>query len=63
MLPAMQPTKKRYLVDDVEVTLVQDDQGVRWQCASCEGSCQHMLQAAAWVTLESWKGQERVELH
>ena len=63
MLPAMQITEKCFLVDEVEVTLIRDDHGARWQCARCESGCQHILKAAAWITLESWKGGEQIELH
>ena len=63
MLVTMKPTEQRYLVDDAEVTLARDELGARWTCASCEGGCKHILQAAAWVTVESWKDGEQEELH
>jgi len=63
MLAAMKPTEQRYLVDDAEVTLARDELGARWTCANCEGGCQHILRAAAWVTVESWKDREPGELH
>lgn len=62
-LRPMKPTEQRYLVDDAEVTLAHDELGARWTCASCEGGCQHILRAAAWLTVESWKDREPAELH
>ena len=54
MLQPMKRTEQRYLVNEVEVTLVRDERGALWQCEQCRGQCEHILQAAAWLTLESW---------
>jgi len=53
----MKRTEQRYLVNEVEVTLVRDEKGVLWECEQCPGQCEHILQAAAWLTLESWSAQ------
>ena len=59
----MKRTEERYLVDGVEVALVRDDTGVRWECEECAGRCAHVLGAAVWLTLQSWSDGERAELH
>ena len=59
----MKRTERRYLVDGVEVLLVQDEAGVRWECEECSGRCAHVLGAAVWMTLQSWSDGERAELH
>jgi hypothetical protein len=63
MLERMERTKQRYLVNDVPVSLVRDEHGTRWECAQCHGQCEHILQVAAWITLQSWAGETRVNLH
>lgn len=59
----MNPTAQSYLVNGVEVILVRDQHGARWQCGMCAGNCEHILKAAALMTLESWSSQETSELH
>ena len=54
MLRAMKRIEQMYRVSGVEVTLVRDQRGARWECDECRGECEHVLQAAAWVTLQSW---------
>jgi hypothetical protein len=63
MLGVMEQTKQRYLVNDIEVTLVRDERGTRWECGQCRGECEHILQAAAWMTLQSWAGSVPLNLH
>jgi hypothetical protein len=41
-------------VDGIEVLLVRDGSGVRWECSVCCKECEHELKAAAWITLQSW---------
>lgn len=41
-------------VDGVEVLLVRDESGARWECSVCRDECDHKLKAAAWMTLQSW---------
>lgn len=59
----MKRTEQRYMVDGVEVALVQDEAGAHWECGECAGRCVHVLRAAVWVTLQSWSKVERTELH
>ena len=60
----MKRTEQRYLVNEVEVRFVRDEKGAQWECDQCRGQCEHILQAAAWVTLESWSaGSRRLDLH
>ncbi|MEJ0035838.1 MAG: hypothetical protein WDO68_07125 [Gammaproteobacteria bacterium] len=61
----MKRTEQRYLVNDVEVTLVRDETGALWECERCRGQCEHILQAVAWMTLRSWAGDSHTkpELH
>jgi hypothetical protein len=59
MLSPMKKTEQRYLVNEVEVTFVRDERGGSWECRECHGQCEHILQAAAWVTLQSWNGPSR----
>ncbi len=54
----MKRTEQRYLVNEVEVTLVRDERGAMWKCELCRGQCEHILQAAAWLTLESWSAHQ-----
>lgn len=56
-------TEQTYLVNDVSVTLVRDEKGARWECGKCKGECEHVLRAAAWLTLQSWNSAPRAELH
>ena len=63
ILRGMKKTEQRYRVDDVEVVLVRDRQGARWECEECPGRCEHILMAAAWMTLQSWSGEKRTDLH
>ena len=55
----MKRTEQRYRVNEVEVTLVRDENGALWECDQCRGQCEHILQAAAWVTLQSWTANSR----
>jgi hypothetical protein len=59
----MDRTEKRYVVNGVGVVLVRDETGARWECEACDGDCQHILQAAAMMTLQSWANRERPGLH
>jgi len=59
----MSRTEETYLVGDVAVTLVRDEGGARWECGRCTGQCEHILNAAAWLTLQSWAETQQVELH
>jgi hypothetical protein len=63
MLRAMKRIEQRYLVNEVEVILVRDHSGARWVCGQCRGECEHILQAAARMTLDSWTDDGRVKLH
>jgi hypothetical protein len=51
----MQSTEQRYIVDGFTVTLIRDQGRVRWECGCTRPDCTHMLQAAVWLTLESWQ--------
>ncbi len=59
MLSPMKRIEQRYLVNEVEVTLVRDEKGALWECGQCRGHCEHILQAAAWMTLQSWSANSR----
>jgi hypothetical protein len=59
----MKQTEQRFLVNDFEVVLVRDQHGVRWECKGCPAQCEHILQAAAWLTLQSWDLNGRPNLH
>jgi len=59
----MKRTEQHYLVNDIEVTLVRDQHGAHWECGQCRGQCEHILQAAAWTTLQSWACEKVIELH
>jgi hypothetical protein len=63
ILGTMRRTEERYLVNDVEVLLVRDETGARWECSHCRNQCEHILQAVAWMTLQSWAGNKRADLH
>jgi hypothetical protein len=63
MLAAMKNLERRFVVDGVAVTLVRNEAGARWLCEDCGEDCAHVLQAATWMTLESWAGAEQTELH
>jgi hypothetical protein len=55
MLRAMtEPDVQTFEVDGIEVSLVRDARGARWECSVCRGDCDHKLKAAAWMTLQSW---------
>ena len=60
---SMKPTEQRYRVGDVEVTLIREGTKVRWECGQCRRQCQHILQAAAWMTLQSWMQGGESTLH
>jgi hypothetical protein len=59
----MKRTEQRYLVNEIEVTLVRDKNGARWECGQCRGQCEHILQAVAWMTLQSWATETGERLH
>jgi hypothetical protein len=63
MLRLMKRTEQRFLVNDFEVVLVRDQHGARWECQACSAQCEHILQAAAWLTLQSWGSDARPNLH
>ena len=58
----MKRIEQLYCVGDVEVTLIRDQHGARWECDQCRRECEHVLQAAAWMTLSSWAEEERQTL-
>lgn len=49
-----EPDLQAFEVDGVEVLLVRDATGARWECSVCRDECEHELKAAAWMTLQSW---------
>jgi hypothetical protein len=55
MFVAMKENEQRYLVSGFAVTLVRAEQGVRWECGCGRDACAHVLQVAAWMTLQSWQ--------
>ena len=59
----MKSNEQIYCVDGVEVQLVRDESGAQWTCTQCRGQCEHILQVAAWVTLNSWVSEDRRKLH
>ncbi|MEP7243607.1 MAG: hypothetical protein ABI885_07955 [Gammaproteobacteria bacterium] len=59
----MKKGNQSFEVGGVEVTLVRDAHGARWECSECEGECEHILKAVVWMTLQSWSAGEGVELH
>ena len=48
------PERKVYQVNGVEVAFVRDEHGARWECSECGRDCEHALEVAAWMTLQSW---------
>lgn len=46
-----------FLVDGVSVSFTFDETGPSWHCRQCVTDCEHILIAAARMTLNSW-GQE-----
>jgi hypothetical protein len=60
----MAELEQSYYVSGVAVILVRDGHGVHWECSKCGCDCKHVLQVAAWMTLESWvQNPMNEELH
>jgi hypothetical protein len=59
----MVPITTHYEIDGVQVTLVRDERGAHWSCSQCQGRCQHVMKAVAWLTLHAWDETEPSMLH
>lgn len=47
-----------FLVDGARVSFSLQETGPLWQCGECSGDCEHILIAAARMTLNSWELNE-----
>lgn len=57
------PVVTRYLLDGIEVTLTRNGDRAYWACSACEGRCEHIVKAAAWVTLQRWQDKDLPKPH